>query len=1027
MNTEYTYDVQDQVLSEEDENENVTSYTYDAAGRKVRHTYPQTADLSSGTLNYDESKYDDNGNLTELRLFEYGIDGVTEQQAGPHQYFIQYSYDKLNREKTITRAQVGGLTANSSRVYDSMGNLYRKTEPSATEASVGAEMKYDTLGRLVEVKEGFDSQFSTSLLVPATENGDGFITTAKEYDGVGNVIAETDDRSKGTEYEYDTLQRRTKVTYADSTWEEASYRQDDLVSWLKAYDDVSTHLFTIDYTYDSAKRREAEDYTVVNGPFTGLLGKTFSYDHLDRPTSATATSESPHNSNRKVRLETYRIYDSLDRVVSDQQLYLNKTPNSQTFNLQSDVTVEMEHDGVGNAIRTESSAGSHTSGTFEITRTFDAINRLLTVKDTTDYVGGQGTIVDVAEYSWRGAKGRIEKIAHPWNSTQTVLTSYDARGRPGERRTQKSAGGLLAGRQYGYGRSSALLHEMNMKDTDYDRAFTHDALDRLFKYEEGDYNGTTFDGGTEIDQMEFDGVGSIRKHWILGSGDWGDAIAVDDTNAYDDEFDGIPVERDERGNTSHIGANYFAYDVLGHLVGTIDPIPLPQGPTFEARDAFDRRCYRQDAGGFIFVHEGNRVIQEIKLGPGGVGNTVEVEYLHGAGVDKLVGQRIDGTMYGMHVDHLGTPYAATDGNGDVAEFYSTEPFGKVTIQAPDAGGDPGTGLSTSAIGNQIGFAGMWFDPETNLYFARARHFSPFLRRFMSRDLIGVWGDVTNRGAPYAYVWNNVTLLRDPTGLCVSGRCSSCQRRQSGVAQSTLNPRQQAWKYLEANNPGIRDQSWFGGGNDSTHAQDTSGSGFLTTVHITLGGASMAMDASVAGAAFSWAPDLLDGFISAVEGDFAGAGLSLLGAVPGIGNFANGLKLARYGDEALEGGETVINSIRKVEGDIPPPPRASSAQPETPTPSTQSTSAGEGDFVTESVHTEPSTRMGGRQSGVSIQEQQVSPTTGETRVQHTVLDDRGRVVDDHTRPNYSARRGEGATPEDVEVHTKKAQSGNNADK
>ncbi|KAA3641815.1 MAG: hypothetical protein DWP92_00550, partial [Armatimonadetes bacterium] len=289
--------------------------------------------------------------------------------------------------------------------------------------------------------------------------------------------------------------------------------------------------------------------------------------------------------------------------------------------------------------------------------------------------------------------------------------------------------------------------------------------DRLFKYEEGDYNGTTFESTptVETDEMEFDGVGSIRKHIGLGSGTW-HTNDVDDTSAYDDTFDNVPVERDERGNTSHIGANYFAYDVLGHLVGTIDPIPLPQGPTFEARDAFDRRCYRQDAGGFIFVHEGERVIQEIKLGPGGVGNTVEVEYFHGAGVDKLVDQRIDGTLYGMHVDHLGTPYAATDGNGDVAEFYSTEPFGKVTIQAPDSGGDPGTELSTSAIGNQIGFAGMWFDPETNLYYARARHYSPFLRRFMSRDPLGVWGDVISRGNPYAYVWNAVTRLIDPTGL-----------------------------------------------------------------------------------------------------------------------------------------------------------------------------------------------------------------------------------------------------------------------
>lgn len=66
---------------------------------------------------------------------------------------------------------------------------------------------------------------------------------------------------------------------------------------------------------------------------------------------------------------------------------------------------------------------------------------------------------------------------------------------------------------------------------------------------------------------------------------------------------------------------------------------------------------------------------------------------------------------------------------------------------------------------------------------------------------------------------------------------------------------------------------------------------------------------------------------------------------------------------------------------------------------------ESGWRTTSVHTEQATRKGARNSGFSIQEKQVNTATGEVRVQHSVVNDTGEVVDGpHSRPYYKPRSG-----------------------
>jgi RHS repeat-associated protein len=69
-------------------------------------------------------------------------------------------------------------------------------------------------------------------------------------------------------------------------------------------------------------------------------------------------------------------------------------------------------------------------------------------------------------------------------------------------------------------------------------------------------------------------------------------------------------------------------------------------------------------------------------------------------------------------------------------------------------------------------------------------------------------------------------------------------------------------------------------------------GYLNAFQAGLDAASLALDASFAGAPFSFIPDVLNAAISLGRGDLAGAGLSTLAAIPAIGAPANALRLGR---------------------------------------------------------------------------------------------------------------------------------------
>jgi len=110
----------------------------------------------------------------------------------------------------------------------------------------------------------------------------------------------------------------------------------------------------------------------------------------------------------------------------------------------------------------------------------------------------------------------------------------------------------------------------------------------------------------------------------------------------------------------------------------------------------------------------------------------------------------------FHVDKLGSVVAMSNaGNGQLATNggpYLYDAYGNCFT----------SGSPCSTAGTPYLFTGQRFDPETGLYYYRARCYSPSLGRFCQTDPVGYEDDLNW----YDYVGDDPTDKTDPTGKCV---------------------------------------------------------------------------------------------------------------------------------------------------------------------------------------------------------------------------------------------------------------------
>jgi len=720
--TQYGLNKANEVVKIRDDEDRCIDIEFDNAGREVKRTSPVVDGFSINNRNYIEFEYDDADNITKETKHEWGHNRFG--QAEEAVYTTDNEYDSLYRlEQTVN--DPGGENQTWTYEYDSLGNKIKEQNPN----NVGTLLKYDTLGKMTEFSFGYDSDFNEGVLDP-THNPDGLITTKTGYDASGNVLYQEDDNENRTEYLYDNINRKTRISYADGTYENLEYRLDNLLTKLSAYNASENMLFEVDTTYIN-KLKDMDEVSFGTGTsFSGVYKTDYDYDGIGRVDEITTENKNPFDSQVPIKTEIIRDYDSMDNIFSEEQSVYKYDPGIAEYEQISYEIVDLEYNGLKSRIRVLLDG-------YDVSYEYDELDRIRTINGNSSFGIGQQN----REYA--GPGGRITSVDYTNGAkTQVFTTGYDSLGRLSSLKHRDSGGGVICNFGYGYNITDCRLFETKGHYTDEDQGYIYDDADRLKEYNKGHYNPSTgvIDNPIDTESFGLDGVSNFITHD-------GNTNVVNDLNAYTTSFDGsVSLDYDERGNTTEYGDYDLIYDVFGRVVGVENPGTME---AVYAYDGFGRRLMKKKNSDYVFyVMEGDRVIQENE--EGSVKN-----FVWGAGIDELVGFETSGSSYHAHLDALWSVIALTDEDGDLVERYDYDPYGTCEATDMDEGG---------LVGNPYLFTGRRLEEESGLYYYRARHYSSVMGRFLSRDPIGVWGDAGNFGNAYGYAGNNPLLNIDPLGL-----------------------------------------------------------------------------------------------------------------------------------------------------------------------------------------------------------------------------------------------------------------------
>ncbi len=335
FNTDYTYDLVGNELTQQDANLHTTHYTYDNMNRR------KTRQLPGGQTEYYLS-YDATGNLTSKQTFNganisYTYDPQTDRlvaESGPG-FSYGYQYDNAGDRVVMTDG-----TGTTHFNHDERDRITAKNSPFGN-ITYSYDAHENLTGILSSNPNGTNVNYEYDALnrpVTVMDVHRGIQTTSYSYDSVGNLASETLPNNVGVTYTYDALNHLltlnsslltsnsqlasynytlgpagNRTSVAEVSGRAVSYLYDDLYRLTAETiqnDPVTANNGTIGYGYDAVGNRQSRTSTVAPIP-----GQSFSgdYDSNDRLTARFGYDSDGNTTSQGVTTYTY---DGLDHLTS---------------------------------------------------------------------------------------------------------------------------------------------------------------------------------------------------------------------------------------------------------------------------------------------------------------------------------------------------------------------------------------------------------------------------------------------------------------------------------------------------------------------------------------------------------------------------------------------------------------------------------------------------------------------------------------------------------------------------------------
>lgn len=801
----FNYDTNRNLVWMKDKNGNVTTYGYDPRGNVTNKTdaYNSVTTIEYDAKNNPTRRVDA---LTNITLFGYNGIGNLTATTNAEGHVNLVSYDPRGLPLILTDAR-GFRTTNA---FDTQANLVAVVNAKG----FTNRFEHDGVGRRIRQ---IDSNNHTNTVtydnndnVILTINALGFTNTfiydennnristrdprnatttnifdlkdrpvfvtnalafsvASEFDPLDRVVATTDPRTNRTSAAFDDVGNRVAITNAIGEVMRFTFDPNgNQTSIIEPGGRVTTN------TFDALNRPVLSINAATNASGTGYdeLGRVtattngigqvtlFRYDRIGRLTnvvSAVTNSISfvyDENGNR-IRVIDPRGNIWTNRFNELNQLIEQSDPQGNTFIFL--------YDSVGNLTNTVTPNGA------SIGRSYDALNRLTNIAYPTgppvtfgyDEVGNRTNMTDsVGTTTWRyDLLNRLLSVTDPYG--QTVTNGFDAAGNrvvlgyPGNLTIRYGydqlnrmmaltnwLGGVIT---YGYNDRGSLVNTTNANGTS--TTFAYEAANRIVGLTNARPDASVIAGYA----LTLDGIGNhIQSPKIQPLY----PILPDQTNtyAYDADnrltaVDGRIVTHDNNGNLTGIGVETFGYDYENRLV------------RFTLTN-FTGIC-TYDGGGTRLAATANGISRRYVLDRLSALSQVLVEtdtngvalarYVFGLGLTQRITP--DETASTYHFDIRGSTVAMTDAAANLTDGYAYDSFGVLANR---------DGESQQPF-RYLGRYGI-LDDGSGLYFARARHFSPQLGRFLTKDPITGKDSDSQSLNRYIYALNTPLRLVDTTGL-----------------------------------------------------------------------------------------------------------------------------------------------------------------------------------------------------------------------------------------------------------------------